>query len=205
MVLDRGRFPRGVAYYESLPEGLDSFPDCQALTETYEGARDFVNERGEVGELEGPVGDYLAGRVPKKQWGPEVVPMVVQMMIFDILGDEATMQWFYEDARRIFQGPIMRFMMRLVSPTLVVMGASSRWNALRRGTELTADPVQKSAERLRTTARLRFPEGLYPHVYLRALEQSFTAALDGAHGREVQVALAEVRAGEAHYYVSWAR
>jgi hypothetical protein len=151
------------------------------------------------------VGDYLAGRVPKKKWGPEVVPLVLQMMVFDILGDDATMKWFYEDATRIFKGPIMRHIMRLISPTLVVMGASSRWNALRRGTQLTADPVQKTPDRLRTTARLEFPDGLYPHAYLRGLEQSFTAALDGARGREVQVALAEVRAGEAHYYVSWAR
>jgi hypothetical protein len=205
LVLDRGRFPRAAAYYASLPEGLDSFPDCLALTETYAGVRDFMSGQGDVGELPGPVADYLAGRVPEKKWGPEVVPMVLQMMVFDILGDEATMRWFYEDATRIFKGPLMRFMMRLISPTLVVMGASSRWNALRRGTELSADPVQKMEGRLRTTARLEFPDGLYPHAYLRGLEQSFTAALDGARGAEVQVALAEVIPGEAHYYVSWAR
>jgi hypothetical protein len=205
VVLDAGRFPRAAAYYASLPAGLDSFPDCLALTETYDGVRDYLSEHGGVGELPGPVADYLAGRVPKKQWGPEVVPMVLQMILFDILGEDATMQWFYEDATRIFKGPIMRYMMRLVSPTLVVMGASSRWNALRRGTALTADPVQKTPDRLRTTARLAFADGLYPHIYLRALEQSFTAALDGARGRDVQVALAEVLPGEARYYVSWAR
>jgi hypothetical protein len=203
-VLDPARWPHATAFLDALPQGFDSFPECECLRETYEGARARVREGGDPGALPGPVQRYFDEDEDRK-WIPEVIGLTLQMMMFDLEGEEAGVQWFYDDAKRIFEGPIMRFLMKLMSPTLVVMGASSRWGALRRGSTLTASPVKKDTEHNRAIATLEFPDGLYPELFLRGLEQSFKAAVDGARGNDVDVKLTNIEPGRAAYEVTWAR
>lgn len=203
-MLDAARWPIAAEYLRSLPEGLASFPDCQVLGTAYRGARERVRESGDPGSLPAPMKAFFE-ETDDKKWVPEVIGLCFQMMMFDLEGEEAGIRWFYDDAKRIYKSPVLRYLMKLMSPTLVVMGAASRWGALRQGTKLESDPARKDADRIRAIARLHYPAGLYPQRFIAGLAESFRAALDGARGSDVQVVVVDQRPGVAEYECSWAR
>ena len=123
-------------------------------------------------------------------WMPEVFGVLVYVMAADQLGDEAFFTWVYQDAARLFDRPLLRHLIKVVSPTLVTMGAARRWGALHQGTSLQADPVREVDGRMHTTGHLTFPSGLFPSVFAAGLAYSFRAAIEAARGHNVHVELA---------------
>ena len=202
--MDLARYPRAAEYVRELPNGLQSYPECLVFAEGYDGARDLLNDRGTLGHLPRPVASWLAGETGK-EWFPEVIGVCAEMMVADVLGDQPFIDWAYEDAMKILRGPIIRHLMRVISPTLVVMGAGSRWAATRKGTELRTEPVKRESDRVWTIAYLTFPEGLYPPFYLEILANSFRAGVNCARASGAKSELAFHGPGEARYIVSWDR
>lgn len=202
--MDLARFPRASAYLTGLARGLDSFPECLVIASGYEGAWAFVQERGDLGPLPLSLGSWLRGG-PQAEWFPEAIGVCAEMMVADLLGDQAFIEWAYADAQQILQGPVIRHLMRVISPTLVVMGAGARWAATRKGTALRTEPVQRDGTRIWTIAYLTFPDGLYPPFYLEILGQAFRAGVNCARATGAKTELAFHGPGEARYVVSWDR
>jgi hypothetical protein len=206
VTLDPGRFPRAAAYLATLPHGLESHPGCKVrdvVLEPY--VRSFAALAGEPG-LPVPVADMLTGRLTSP-WLSEVLFQVSHLVVRDRGFDEdgAMLDWTLKANAQVFDKPILRNLMRLVSPTLVVLGATKRWSAFHMGSDLTADRVVESGGRAGATAHLKYPPGLFSPLFLVTLERSFVAALMASRAREPQAkAMAEgTERGLTDYAVSW--
>ena len=93
--------------------------------------------------------------------------------------------------------------MRLISPTLVVTGAAKRWRAVHTGSRLEAQLVDADGDRARSIARLSYPPGLFPELFVRSLVEVFEVAVAGARGRETRVELVSHDEAHAEYETSW--
>lgn len=201
---DAASFPNAVAFVDRLPDRWASFPKCQVHASVVSGALAWIGDHVKREQLPRELVAY-ADPATCDEWIPECVGLTFLMMMFDQLGEERGVAWFYDDSSRLFDRPILRHVMRVMSPTLLVMGAAHRWSMLHRGTSLVVTPVKRADDRAGARARLVFPADLYPRLFLLGIAASFRAALDGARGREVRSELVDVQADEANYEVSWQR
>jgi hypothetical protein len=198
------RYPRARAYLAALPNGFDTFPKCRARGEVYDDVRLHFPELGQDPTLPQPVIDFFKGRY-EKEWMPEVLGQVVNLMIRDaaLPSDEAVLKWSYETSTRFFCDSPFRLLVRLLSPTLLVMGATQRWTAVHEGTELKTTPAARTDGVSRTTGRLTFPEGLFPELFLRGLALAFQVAVESARATEVSTRLASFSSTGAQYEIEW--
>jgi hypothetical protein len=204
MFVDPTRFPLASSYLQSLPNGMESFPECLTRGETLESYfRDFGKFASDAG-LPKVVQDMLRTR-PEARWVSEVGVQVVNLVVRDLAfqSDDAFDDWTYTASQTIYDKPFVRTLMRLMSPTLIVIGASKRWATFHKGSQLTAGPITESHGRVESTALLQYPVGLFPDLYLRGLTRAFLAALAGSRGKDVRVKLGNVKATSAEYQVSF--
>jgi hypothetical protein len=198
------RYPRARAYVKSLPQGLDSFPDCRARGEVFDDVRLHFSEIGRDPMLPGTVADFFKGQYTNR-WMPEVLGQAVNLMIRDAVlpTDDALFKWSYETSSRLFRDSPFRVLMKLVSPPLLVMGAAQRWSALHAGTTLEAGKVERADVGSATSGLLRFPAGLFPELFLRALGPAFQAAVENARARDASVTLRRFSSTDAEYRITW--
>jgi hypothetical protein len=204
-MLDLPRFPTTRAYLTGLPQGLESHPTCEARVEVFEPFFAPFPALRRLPGVPGPVSALLCGDHASHAWVPEVVAQAALLIVRDscLRSDAEFMKLSLEVNRASFDKPLVRSLMRLVSPTLMVMGASKRWGTFHRGSTLQAAPTMKSGGRTLVGARLAFPDGLFPPLFLSAVMEAFRAALSGARGKNVELDLAEATRTFAAYRVSW--
>jgi len=204
-MLDPARFPLASVYFASLPRGFDSFPKCRVRVLVFEPIGKEYPTLGE-GLEPGPLSALLRGAIAPTDWVPEVVGQVANLMLRDacLASDAEYLDWSRRASESAFDKPLLRNLMRLISPTLLVMGAARRWSTLHDGTQLETTPVISAGDRWETIGRLRFPGGLFPPLFLEGLTAAFSAAMALARGRNIQVALRDQTANSADYVVSWA-
>ncbi|MBC8070033.1 MAG: hypothetical protein IAG13_16970 [Deltaproteobacteria bacterium] len=195
-------YPTAAAYLAGLPAGLDSHPECLAY-EAHEGARRQLLERG-TGVLDEPLAAVLRTQ-GSDRWIPDVHGLVAQMMLVDALGEPAYLRWIYDEARRLYDRPFLRHLMRLLSPSLVLMGGASRWGALHKGSRLSALPLHKSGPRVTGGITLEYPVGLFPPAFCRALAETFRAACDLAHASAATARLVEHGSTRSSFEIGWDR
>jgi hypothetical protein len=202
--MDANRLPELHSYLASLPRGLDSFPECSVrdfAVEAY--AREFGRFATEAG-LPEPVAKLFLGHFGAS-WLPEVHFQAAHAAVRDLaFADDASFhKWLYRANTELFDRPVLRSLMRLLSPTLVVIGATRRWATFHIGSELTTGKLGRQGDRESTLAKLRYPSGLFARCFLEGLEQAFLAALVASRAREPDVKLQDVAAQQAEYLVSW--
>jgi hypothetical protein len=129
---------------KSLPQGLETFPECRVRGEVFDDVRLRFPEIGRDPMLPGVVTAFFKGEYSNR-WMPEVVGQTVNLMIRDaaLPTDDAFHKWSYETSSRLFRDSPFRVLMKLVSPTLLVMGAAQRWSAMHAGTTLEAGKVER--------------------------------------------------------------
>jgi hypothetical protein len=88
--------------------------------------------------------------------------------------------------------------MYVVSPTLVMLGATKRWAAFREGTTLTAKIDRNQGE-----IQLKFPPYLYPELTLRGFGEAFRASVIAARARSPRVDLVEASPELGRWAISW--
>jgi hypothetical protein len=198
------KYPRARAYLAALPGGFDAFPKCRARGEVYDDVRLRFPDLGRDPSLPEPVIDFFRGRF-EKDWMPEVLGQVVHLMIRDqaLSTDEAILKWSHETNARFFRDSPFRLLVRLLSPTLLVMGAAQRWTALHEGSELRTTRVTQTDGISRTSGVLTFPDGLFPELFLRVLVPAFQVAVEAARAKDVSVRLAASSSTGATYEIQW--
>ncbi len=194
MPLDSARLPRAAAYLGALPRGLESFPGCRVRDVTVEPYARAFGALAEEPGLPAALVDLFAGAGGGSSY-PEVVFQTAHLVVRDrVFQDDAPFyEWIFNANALLFDRPIVRSLMRLVSPSLIVLGAAKRWSAFHDGSELTADRVVISGPRAETLSHLRYPSGLFSDVFLRGLEHVFMAALLASSARDPRVTLARVK------------
>jgi hypothetical protein len=204
--LDPVRFPRAAAYVASLPQGLDSFPECRMNHHVLEHVpTDFPDLA--AGQLMPPqLADFFARRIAG-DWFHEAVGNTIYLMIRDqCYRDDASFQgWNQKNIDRLIRNPLFRAIMVLLSPALVVIGAGKRWGSFHQGTTMKTEPVGQAGDRLQVRGMLTFPAGLYDPLLLRLHTSTFLAALVAAKADQPEVRLGDVTPTSAEYLASWVK
>jgi len=193
VTLDPSRLPQASAYLASLPQGLESFPACRVRDIAVE---PYANAFGALASEPGLppfVADLLRGSGSRTSY-PEVAFQIAHLVVRDrAFGDDASFfEWQFHANTAVFDRPILRNLMRLVSPTLVVLGATKRWTAFHEGSELSTGRIVSTSERAETLAHLKFPGRLFSRLFLLGLEQAFLAALVASRAKDPRVKLGRV-------------
>lgn len=195
-------FPTAAAYFAELPAGLHSHAECLAF-EVHEGARRQVLEH--AGAKLTPAVAGLLGVSWGDRWIPDVHGLLAQMILVDVLGETAYLRWLYDEARRIYDRPFLRHLMRLLSPSLVLMGGASRWGTMHRGSRLSALSSVKGEHRVTSGIVLDYPPGLFPAAFCRGLGETFRAAFDLAHAANATVVMVEHGQQRSRFEIAWDR
>ncbi len=202
--LDANRFPRAAAYVASLPQGLDSFPECRmnhlVLVHVPTDFPELVTGQ----ELPPRLAEFFEKRI-RGDWFNEAVGNAIYLMIRDCcFRDDASFQgWNQKNIDRLIRNPLFRAIMVLLSPALVVIGAGKRWTSFHQGTQMKTEAVGQSGGRLQVRGLLTFPAGIYDPLLLRLHTSTFLAALIAAKADKPEVRLGEVTATSAEYLASW--
>ncbi len=198
------RLPHVTAYLDALPGRPESFRSCEVRREVLDRySQEFARLARDPGVPESAA-KLLSGKT-LDGWVPEVDFQLAHLAVRDLAftTDAAFHQWTFSMNKELFDKPLLRTLMRLLSPTLVILGASKRWHALHRGSTLTTGKVEESNGRVHTTARLTFPSGLFSRLFLEGLEHGFAAAVAGARGLETRVELQTIAEASADYRISF--
>ncbi|HJL16441.1 MAG TPA: hypothetical protein RMH99_12340 [Sandaracinaceae bacterium LLY-WYZ-13_1] len=193
-------------YLRSLPEGLRSFPGAQVKGNVLDEQLEWAAEVG--APLDPRVEPELKrlrpfGRTP--EWVPEVVNNAVSLnarLGFD--GDRAWLDALYDRQAELYRRPLYRALLMVLSPTLLLMAASDRWRAYRRGSDLVVDRWQRDGATRFTTGTLVHPPGLYSSLMLTGHARTLQAAIDAAGAEDSRVELEDEREpGRARYRLSY--
>lgn len=199
--LDAGQYPSAAAYLRALPGGLDAYPEAQCVTdvvltlfEDFPALRDMDSASPRITEL-------LRKPYKSGNWMLEAEANTILLMARDthFRGDAAYLAWSEEMVRKVYDRPLYRVLMRILSPTLMVMGAQKRWSAFRRGTQFS---VEKRGDRAYTLL-LGFPQDLFNQLHLDAFGISFRVALEFAGAKDVQVPLTDSSRESGTFGLSW--
>ena len=206
-MFDSHRLPLTAAYFASLPQAFESFPECQVVRDAFE---ILLVPETELGGLhaQGLVSHEFVDRMRKidgAAWVPEVYFQCMAFIMVDLYGRQAYLDWSENSAHDLYAKPLLRHLIRLLSPTLVVMGAASRWAAVRKGSTLAAGKVVKEEGRHRTQVTLSHPAGVYGDPFFEGLCRAFGVAVDLSRGKETRVLLLGRTETEAQYDLSWTR
>ncbi len=194
-------------YLESLPEGMRSFPKCQVRGEVLDHTLDWLSEVG--GTLDPVLRDWVRTYRPlgrAMEWVPEVLLNCVSLSVSDqgYPSGEAWLSDVYRRQRAIYQTPLYRAFLLVISPTLLTMGAADRWKAYRRGSALVVDKWTKTITGRQTTATLEHPAGLHTELHLLSLGQALVAAVDacGAKGSKLEL-MPDSPPGQARFRLTY--
>ena len=199
-MLDPNSLPLSAAYVAALPRGLDSYPQCRVRTAvsrlTLERFPKLLAHPGIADEYK----QRLRGALADGEWMPETVGTTLRILTREIVfeSDADYKAWTFEISSEVFRRPAYRVLMYVMSPALVMLGATRRWNAFREGTKLVANVSGNVGD-----IRLTFPAQLYPLLVLEGFGEAFRASLVAARARNVQLALDDAQPEGARWSVSW--
>lgn len=197
----KGSLPLLAGYLESLPRGLDSYPDYQQKASVYRQTFHRRTSAMLAPLLPPPLARLLTEPLPISAWLPEVHANALFVALYEThyKDEEAFLRDGRETGRRLFTGPLYKILMALTSPALVVRRANTGWTAMHRGIALDARLAGDKA----ATVHLTFPRGLTPRVAALSYASAFHAALEAAGAKRVECALARHTAEEALYDATW--
>jgi hypothetical protein len=175
-------YPLTTAWYQRLyPAGLDAFPTCTASTRL---PRSIAADYPDLPRLPGLMPQWRqALAVPMQQggWMPETTLVLQYLLLRDAYFDDDA-AFFAATKQRIkasFAHPAIRPLMALMSPHLLMLGASRRWAAYHLGSALTV--TAPAAGRLLAT--LTFPPGLYPPLMIEDTKVAIEASIEMTNKR----------------------
>jgi hypothetical protein len=199
-VFDPVELPLAASYLARLPEGLDSYPSCRIRTEVTELVLQRFPRILDHPGLSPAFADRLKRALEQDEWMSETLGIVVRMVARDSVfqSDAEYDAWTFEISKELYTRRVYRVLMYLISPSLVVLGATRRWNAFRQGTNLVAKSHSNGGD-----LELEFPAHLYPPLVLGGLGQAFRAALEAARARNPRVELDQVEVDRARWSVTW--
>ena len=201
-LINGGRYPRTAEYIRALPMGLDSFPSCTSRRDAVASVLVAFPQLLELDEIPLSLRTTLRDSSPTM---PEVMAQSLLLLARDTVlkTDTSFEKYIYQSSAELFDRPMYRVLMKLVSPNLVMMGAGRRWNTWHLGTNLAARKTGNAGNRVQAEATLTYPEGLFGPLSLQLFGFSFRAALDASRGRGVRVQVGAQSEGRCLYDISW--
>ncbi len=187
MPFDRARFPT-LALYLDRVGGVAALPACQAKASVL---RELLNEHAlhtlPNGALPGALQALVRQPPPMNVWVSEVLSEAGFCAAYDFAftsPTEATAANVRTNLR-LFQLPMYRALMIVMTPSLLLRAASMRWSAFHRGSTLTV----RESEAHSALAVLEFPAHLFIPENPLDVRAAIEASLIAAGGTDVSVSV----------------
>lgn len=200
LVFDRQRFPTLAAYLDRLPEGLDSYPECQAKCSLMMSALDDYSLDACLAGLPADLADLVQNPPPRVEWIPQVHFRAVLRAIRDhyFASAEEFVAWSYGAQHRMLSGPLYRILFSVIGTDRLLRNVHSRWTHFHRGIQLDVEKGDHSVD-----GCFRFPAHMYTQIDLEATMLGIRAALELVGAHEVATTVIEVRETLARGRLSW--
>jgi hypothetical protein len=171
------------AYLDRLPHGTASYPECTVRASIYEPWRNALPpfDLRTTSEVFSPAFATYLRSGPSDDWIPEVWASVLLELWFVHVceRDEGRCRArLRRGNREVFDGPLYRAVVRVFSPSLVIMGMARTWNLTRRGSGAKATMGPRSASPRTGEVVLSHPPWLFSERQLVGFEEGFMAVGD---------------------------
>lgn len=195
------RYPTLYRYLSGLPQGINSYPEYQVVSEFAVAIRKKYQAELQRDDLPNAVKDAMSGDWSKNQWLPEVHFMTLNALVRDIIcrSDEKYLQFCFDTMKESYSSPLMRSLMFVMSPAVLALATEKRWSKYRRG--VTMKSLQSSANG--RVLQMIYPERLYLDCMIGGMGKSIGAALCCTRVKSYEVELKTVSATETQFIVSW--
>jgi hypothetical protein len=200
------RFPSMTRYLESLPGGIDAYPEAQAKGAILRMLLEDDGFKLPADALPAALAAHTAAPPAVNAWVPEVHFNAYMLAVFDEYyakagGTVAYEKWIHTRNRRLFRSPLFRILFAVVSPERLLVGIEKRWAAFRRGSEMRVLEHTPGAARL----AWRHPRNLVTDLSARGLATAFRAGLELAGARETTMTYVLAKPDETIFTGSWGK
>ncbi|MEM6532293.1 MAG: hypothetical protein AAF654_06695 [Myxococcota bacterium] len=189
-------------YIGQLPDGIGSYPDCKSAMFIPNLMRDRLHElnyRKPHPALE----PMLSGAYDREKYMPEVESNALHFALRELVGDEGFEHELEVMSGAAFKSPLYRALMLVMSPSLIIMGASSRWRAFHLNSHLNSMPVERVNGGKRCEGTLEGPPYLFNAVMHNAIAVSLRTAIRMTGANDATVVVKEVTATTGFYVCEW--
>ncbi len=171
-VVDPHRFPSLSAYLARLPEGLDSYPECQTKGSMIRSALEGHDFTQDLDGLPPRLVELVTDPPPPTRWLPLVYGDSVFHMVCDRFypSEEAVLDWTYQRTVAMAKNRMYRKLVTVAGPGFLLKISSKVHGLFERGTE-TRTEVDDHQARI----ELSHP----PHVHSRLNHYSNVGMLRG--------------------------
>ncbi len=165
------RYPRLERYIAQLPNGLDSFPECEIKASVFRTVLEF-SDVALVG-LPAPLQQLIEDPPPHNSWVPQCqgLALIIASVEAQQLAGDGEGAWIQAAAAKIFQSSMYRILMKVASPRILFKGSGMRWSAFFRGTSLAPVLGERVADIV-----LECPEPMFTLDLATIFEDVFRAA-----------------------------
>ena len=200
--IDDQAFPRTAEYLGLLPDGLDSYPECQTKGSVLHAARAGYSLDAGPDQLPLRILQVLDDPPPKNAWIPQVLNNAAQFAIADryFPTDDAYLEWAYRNNVRLVQSPMYKILTRVASPKVFLQGAGVKWRIVHRGQSLDVRILDDQHAR----AEIRHPPHLHLEIGHRNFATAFEAILKAANATDVTAQVARSFPTGADLELRWA-
>jgi hypothetical protein len=189
-------------YLSRLPDGLDSYPECRAKASLYRAVFDNRSRDDDFADrLPAALRPLALHLLPVTAWLPEVHSHAILLAMCDAWFESpaAYLRHAYATQRELFSGPLYSILLRVATPRMLIRGASVRWHAFHRGTDIHARMVDRNA----ATIELVSPPDLWDPLATQALAEGFRALLDLSGSKHTDVRVLTSAAGGIEFSATW--
>lgn len=173
---DYANLPHTRAYLDSLPAGLDSYPDATVKGSLVRALVERVPPAVLESDLPPEIRRLYDEPPLVSDWVPEVrltaMAKVARDLAFD--SDEGLQGFVREGLTEVFGGPLYRIVFALVSPTRLAKSGTKRWSAIVRGTKRELLEINENGN----LGVIRYE----PHLYDESICRLVLEALMVAYG-----------------------
>ena len=195
-----GRFPTAARYLANMPDGERSYPELQVHTAGLGDVREVIE--GPYHDLPDLLARYFRYEIDD-DWVPEVLGQTTTLMLVDTLGLPALVHASRALAEKLYERPVLRHLIKLMSPTLVLMGTQRRWSQMRRGTSMTAAPIRREGDVSHSTTNVESPHPVFTNAFAEALAPFLEVAIEHCRGRDSFVNIKQATPTHISYTIRW--
>ncbi|MGE0791689.1 MAG: hypothetical protein AB7S26_38795 [Sandaracinaceae bacterium] len=198
--MDRERFPILAEYLEGLPDGLESYPDCESKSSLILSALDGHDRALIADGLPDALAAVVREPPPPGVWMPAVMNDAVFFAVCDRYypTPEAVHAWTYDRTLAMTKNPLYRTLLRVPGPRVLLRMAARTHGLLQRGTMLAAKSSDSNVH-----LTLTFPPKLHVGLNLVSNVALWQVVVEVTGGKNVKSRLDRVTDTEAHYVVDF--
>lgn len=200
VALDPTRFPTLKAYLDSLPDGLNSYPECRSKASVMASSLDHEIAPDVLEHLPQSIVELVERPPPPTIWIPAVYSDALFHVVCDVHYPKHTdvLDWIERRTRTMAAHKMYQSLMRVAGPKILLRSAAMAHGLFQKGTDLDAE-ISPSG------ARLVLSYQPYLHSSLNTLSNVplWRVVIELTGGENVRVDRVEHTSRRAVYECSW--